>query len=174
MCGAGPCYEQSKSNKGICRRIFNGNSIPVFDELFTIQLQFPIHFVIVGVWMLSFISAVTTYGSQRQSKGKLCLISCCDGKRDFCRNLFGSLFSTITFLAIIFMLNLYSFNTESFCLMNPQENICNPYREKLSCAQYKFNPTTSQGHFFDGYAGFFKIRKTGTVPLSSKTAVQSI
>ena len=151
----------------ICQRIFDESSLPAFDDLFTVQLQFPIYFVIFGVWMLSVVSAVTTYGSQRHSKQKSCLISCCEGKN----NLFGSLFSTITFLSIIFMLNFSFFKPESFCLMNPKESICNPYREKISCARYKFNPTTSQGHFFDGYAGFFKILKTGTVSLNLKTAL---
>ena len=70
MCGAASCYDRSKSSKMICQRIFDESSLPAFDDLFTVQLQFPIYFVIIGVWMLSVVSAVTTYGSQRHSKQK--------------------------------------------------------------------------------------------------------
>ena len=55
--------------------------------------------------------------------------------KNFCRsggrNLFGDLFSCSLFLIIICLLNIYSFDSESFCLMNPLEKMCDPffYRE---------------------------------------------
>ena len=72
-------------------------------------------------------------------------------------NLFGDLFSASLFLAVICLVNFYTFNPKSFCLMNPFENMCHPYRESLSCANtYNLNSTTGFGHYFSGYAGFFR------------------
>ena len=35
--------------------------------------------------------------------------------------------------------------------------MCDPYRESLSCANtHNFNTTTGMGHYFDGFAGFFR------------------
>lgn len=72
-------------------------------------------------------------------------------------NLFGDLFSSSLFFTIICLLNIHSFNPESFCLMNPIEKMCDPYRESLSCAHiHNLNVTTGMGNYFDGYAGFFR------------------
>ena len=72
-------------------------------------------------------------------------------------NVFGKLFSSILFLVIICHLNFHRFNPESFCLLNPMERMCHPYRESLSCAQTQnLNTETEMGTFFDGFAGFFR------------------
>ena len=72
-------------------------------------------------------------------------------------NLLGDLFSSALFLLMICLLNSHNFDPKSFCLMNPLERMCDPYRESLSCAHTQnLNVKTQMGHFFDGFAGFFR------------------
>ena len=79
-------------------------------------------------------------------------------------NLVGDLFGTITLLALICGLNFHTFDPKSFCLMNPREALCGPYREGLSCAnQHEFNLTTGLGFYYAEYAGMFQTHRTGKV-----------
>ena len=82
-------------------------------------------------------------------------------KKDFCHsdrnNLFGDLFSASLFLIIICFFNYHTFNPKSFCLMNPFEKMCGSYKESVSCTQtHNLSVKTGNGHYFDGFAGFFQ------------------
>ena len=79
-------------------------------------------------------------------------------------NAIGNGFGIFMFLALISFLNWFTFDPRAFCLMNPNERLCFPYKEELDCThRHPFNIQTGNGHYFDGYAGFFKTNNTGEV-----------
>ena len=155
-CGSEPCYEKSKRKKQVCHRIFDNDGRSVFDY-FSSKLGIPalLPFIMVAILVWVATSAVarlvinyTWESTVNTNKGF------CHSERN---NRIGDLFSSSMFLLIICLLNFHSFNPKSFCLMNPLEKMCDPYRESLSCAHTNnLNMETEMGNYFDGYAGFFR------------------
>ena len=126
--------------------------------LFSSKLSIPsiLPFVVVALVVFVATSAVTSSVIFYYAKesGVQTIKSFCHSDRN---NLFGDLFSSSLFLVIICLLNFNTFNRESFCLMNPLEMMCDPYRESLSCHHTNnFNIETEMGNYFDGFAGFFR------------------
>ena len=75
-------------------------------------------------------------------------------------------------------MNFHNFDRNSFCVMNPRERMCDPYRESLSCAHtHAFNVTTGMGHYFHEFAGFFQRSRaeesTKKIPLKQNPPLQN-
>ncbi len=148
MCGSEPCYKKSKRTKQVCRRIYDNVGNSIFDYFSTkLSISSVLPLIVVALLVLIAISAVASFVIRDYPSGS----------HSDQNNLFGDLFSSLLFLVIICLLSFQTFNPESFCLMNPRERMCNPYRESLSCAHtHNLNITTQMGNYYDGYAGFFQ------------------
>ena len=142
--------------KQFCRRIFNDHGLSIFDQ-FSSEFSAPSMLLFMLILLILLVVASSAVGYLSRENIVCTTKGFCHSERN---NLFGDLFSTSVFLMIICLLNIHSFKLGSFCLMNPLERMCDPYREALSCAHtHKLNAQTGMGHYFDGYAGFFRRKR---------------
>ena len=135
------CYEKSKEEKQICRRIFDNDGRSVFDYFsFKLSLPFVLPIILIVLVELVVTTAVVSY---------LVLDFTSENKIHPERNnLLGDLISSSMFLMIICLLNIHDFDPKSFCVMNPREKLCDPHRESLFCANTQnLNTETGMGNY---------------------------